>query len=98
MPNYNFSGSTVTEILFDDPNNILKVGDKIIKYKRWKKDKWRPFTDADATKFSTPQWYSNLNSLLYSCKVIRNGKTIELKNVDLRSKSESNYIEFYKWN
>lgn len=98
LPNYNFSGSTVTEILFDDPNNILKVGDKIIKYKRWKKDKWRPFTDADATEFSTPQWYSNLNSLLYSCKVLRNGKTIELKNVDLRSKSESNYIEFYKWN
>ena len=28
----------------------------------------------------------------------KNGKTIELKNVDLRSKSESNYIEFYKWN
>lgn len=38
LPNYKFSNSTVTEVLFDDSNNSLKVGDKIVKFKWGKKE------------------------------------------------------------
>lgn len=97
LPNYKFSNSIVTEVLFDDPNNSLKVGDKIVKFKWGKKGKWIPFTDKIAHDFSNPYWWSYFNSRLYSCKIIRNGKTEVIKNVVVRSNSDSNCIKFYKW-